>query len=226
VKTISKRLLTSTWLSQRARSDLDSLLGNFAEVGLIPLTEDAIGQALADPRAADYRPLIELGQMLSAACGLGQGEIFSTFLFDMERLFERYVTLGLQRLLADSDASVDAQPIVRWHEYAASQPELNLRPDVVIRSKSGHSVIEVKWKEFTGQPEADDLHQIVAYAGALKARHAVLVYPGRRHQTRSYRMHSGTTQVQFTTLRMTGSQEQCERSLRRLARRITSARTF
>jgi 5-methylcytosine-specific restriction enzyme subunit McrC len=226
LKAIGERLLASAWLNQRVRPDLQSLLRNFAATESVSLSLDAFAEVLADPRAADYRPLIELGHMLLAACSLGHGEICSAFLFDMERAFERYVTLGLQRLLADSDASIEAQPTVRWHEYDAGQPELYLRPDVVIRNQSGHSVIEVKWKEFTGQPDTDDLHQILAYTAALKARRAVLVFPGRQHQTRTYHMLDRSTQVQFTTLRMTGSQEQCERSLRRLARRITSARTF
>jgi 5-methylcytosine-specific restriction enzyme subunit McrC len=222
VKSIAERLLVSPWLIQHGRSSLEPLLSQFAEIESLPLTAEAFAQVLGDPRVADYRPLLELGQILVTASSSSCSKIGATFLLDMERLFERYVTLGLQRLLVDLDASIVAQPRLMWHEQNAGQPELSLRPDLVIRKKGDCSVVDVKWKEFTGRPEREDLHQILAYAAAASARRAILVYPGLRHQTHLYRMCDGRTGIHFTTLCMTGRNAQCERSLRQLARRVAS----
>ncbi|HLW68949.1 MAG TPA: hypothetical protein VKS79_26795 [Gemmataceae bacterium] len=220
VKSLGERLLYLPWLASKTRANLESLLASFADVESSTLSAAEFERIQNDPRTTSYGPLLELGQMLLRASSMGRIDRPASFLIDMERLFERSVTMGIQRMLAKSDASVQAQPRLIWHEQVAQQPELFLRPDVVIQRKSDCSVVDVKWKDFTGQPDADDLHQILAYAGALDANRAILVYPGRRYQSQVYRMQNARTQIEFVTLRMTGSREQCARSLQRLARRI------
>jgi 5-methylcytosine-specific restriction enzyme subunit McrC len=221
VRALGERLLYSPWFDNRTRDGLQSLLASFGEVESANLSTAEFAQAKTDPRAAGYGPLLELGQLLFRASSLGRIDRPASFLFDMEQLFERYVTWGIQSQLADSDATIEEQPRFRWHQYDAGQPELFLRPDLVIRQKTACSIVDVKWKDFTGQPDADDLHQILAYAGALDADRAILVYPGRWYNSQVYRMQNARTLVELITLRMRGSREQCERSLQRLAHRIT-----
>ncbi|HEV3145024.1 MAG TPA: hypothetical protein VGZ47_14125 [Gemmataceae bacterium] len=221
LKSIGQRLLHSPWLDNPGRRLLESLLPYLADVQRIDVTPRQFAQALADPRAYSYRLLLELGRMLLQAHG-GENcsDLGRSFLVDMEQLFERYVTMGVDRFAANSEAKVEAQSWLLWHEAAAGQSDLPLRPDVIIRQRNSCSVLDMKWKDFSGQMEADDLHQILAYAGALRAGRAALIYPGRRHRLQVYTVRNSQTQIEFITLRMVGTPQQCERSLQQLVRRF------
>jgi 5-methylcytosine-specific restriction enzyme subunit McrC len=226
VKSMLERLYAAAWLSPTLRQFTTILLEHFSSVESVEPPADACAKVLADLPAQAYHAVIELGQLLlhSPNAEAGQ-ESPSSFLVDLERLFEHYITHGLQRHPVDPSFSLEMQPRLNWHENIAGQPSLQLRPDIVLRNSrnldESHAVIDVKWKLFTGQPEAGDLHQIVAYATAAKAKRGILVYPGRRHAVRVYPLRNSEMQIEIATVRICGSDQQCARSLQRFTQGIT-----
>src|SRR5262249_32560953 len=101
------------------------------------------------------------------------------------------------------------------------QPELLLRPDITLRGEYRLAVVDVKWKRLAEAPEPSDLHQILAYAAASQAGLAALVYPGKTDRAWVYPKRDSQAKIALARLRICGSPEQCERSLRRLARTLT-----
>ena len=69
-------------------------------------------------------------------------------------------------------------------------------------------------------PSSDDLHQVLAYAAALGAPRAVLVYPGRRSAVRAYRLARADVTVDVRSLRVAGAPAACDAAMGRLARSL------
>ena len=213
VKATAERILAAPGLDDTVRFALRHGLAPFSEVGPITVDEAAFAAALADPSAVAYRPLLELCRALADAG--------SAFLIDLERVFERYVTRGLVEAFAGTEIRVDVQPWSPVHAPAPDRPSLGLRPDVVLRSGGAVvAVVDAKWKRFTGVPDADDLHQILAYAIALGAPRVAIMYPGRRSWAREILLAHAPVMLALHTVRVAGDRERCRRSLRHFARTL------
>jgi hypothetical protein len=66
----------------------------------------------------------------------------------------------------------------------------------------------------------EDVYQMLAYMTAMSVPRAVLVYPGKRDRCWRYSLRASPNTIEVRTLRITGTQEQCARSMRRLARSV------
>jgi hypothetical protein len=142
------------------------------------------------------------------------------FLLDLERVFEYYVRRALRTGLPPGELEVQREFI--YHApVPAGQPPFVGRPDFAIR-RDGRvcCVLDAKWKVLDGPPPAPDVHQALAYAAGLGCRDVRLVYPGRRYSAWRYKLVEGETVLTVHTLRVTGSREKCERSVRRLMRAV------
>jgi 5-methylcytosine-specific restriction enzyme subunit McrC len=226
-KAVAELVLRSPLVSERARSALRVSLGGFDGVQAAPLGPDAFAQAEPDRLTEAYRPLLDLCRLLAeglAPGGREGGTVCPAFLLDMERAFEGYVTRGLVAAFAGRDRyGIGVQP---WHvanRPVAGQPDIHLRPDVVVcRDGRAVVVVDAKWKDLVGSPlVTDDVYQVLAYCTALGVGRAVLVYPGRRDQSWDYEMVGTPIRLTVRTLRVVGEREKCQRSLRRLARLIS-----
>jgi 5-methylcytosine-specific restriction enzyme subunit McrC len=215
----TETLLRSGLLSEPTRRELTGALAGFDGVSAIEPTADAFARASAEPLPTGYRPLLDLCRLLVEALALGERAGATpgpAFLLDMERIFEGYVTRGVQAAFAGCEAdAVAVQP-----RYPIGDAVV-LRPDLVLR-RDGQAVVVVdaKWKRL---PERslipEDLYQIVTYATALAARRAVLVYSGGRERAETYDL-PGSLRVEVRTLCVSGSVDRCRRSLRRLGREL------
>ena len=77
--------------------------------------------------------------------------------------------------------------------------------------------------ELTGSPLLTaDVYQALAYAVALGAERAVLVYPGRRDRCWVYPLTESPIRLEIRTLRIMGHRPALARSLRRLARAVAA----
>jgi 5-methylcytosine-specific restriction enzyme subunit McrC len=222
----AEALLRSPALGEEMRPVLRQALHGFADIAPAPLSPGLFDAALADPRAADYRPLLHLCRLL--ADGLQTGESTGPtpapgFLIDLGRVFEGYLTRGLQRHLdGRAGLTVEAQPLTTVHAPADGLPPLQVRPDIVIR-RDGRAdvVVDAKWKRLAGSPLVTaDVYQALAYGTALAARRVVLIYPGRRDRRWAYPLTESPLRLEVRTLRVTGPRTELERSLRRLARSL------
>jgi 5-methylcytosine-specific restriction enzyme subunit McrC len=225
-KATAEALLRSPLLGESPRAALVQVLRAFGEVSAAPLSAEAFAAALADPRAADYRPLLHLCRLLAG--GLQSGDSVGPdacpgFLIDMERLFEDYLTRGLLGHLAGRPGlAVEVQPLTTVHPPGPALPPLQMRPDIVVRRAGRPAVIvDAKWKRLTGSPlVTSDVYQVIAYGTALGARRVVLVYPGRRDRRWVYPLSESEMRVEVRMLRVIGGRAQLADSLRRLARSV------
>src|SRR5262249_33635406 len=147
------------------------------------------------------------------------------FLLDMERVFERYLTAGITAAAAAADGyGVKAQHPVHVRALTAGQPDILMRPDVlVLRHDEPVLVLDAKWKDLPKNaliPE--DLYQVLAYAQVLGLGRAVLVYAGRADRVREYALPGSTVRVEVRTVNVSGTADACRRSLQRLARALLS----
>jgi 5-methylcytosine-specific restriction enzyme subunit McrC len=208
------------------KTALRQALQAYAGVSAPPLTPELFLAAGPDRLTEGYRPLLDLCRLL--ADGLTAGPRAGptpcpAFLLDMEKVFERYITGGvISAFPPHGRYEAAVQPLYLANRPAAGQPDLQMRPDVVVTS-AGRPVlvVDAKWKRLKGSPlVTEDVYQVLAYATALGVGKAVLVYPGRRDRVWHYRLARAPVEVEIRTLRVTGSREGCGRSLRKLGRAV------
>lgn len=159
------------------------LLRYFGDVSLIRRAE-----AVAIlPRLHIHRLNAPYGPAL-ALCGLALRGLtlneqagahpYASFLVQMPRLFESFLTKRLARLLPKYGLRVVAQK----HDYLDEERKVGIRPDVLVygtREKQPRLVLDAKYRRSEG-PDADpnrDLYQVSAYLDRYGLEHGVLVYP-------------------------------------------------
>lgn len=124
---------------------------------------------------ADYRPLHALCRFFLTHTGpahrLGQYEMMP-FLLEMPTLYERFVARWLGAHLPPPWRVREKEKKV----FAASYP-LKFEMDLVLyQGSERRAVLDTKYKLPTSAATAD-VHQVVAYAEALRCPEALLVYP-------------------------------------------------
>ncbi len=212
-------LLRCPLVGGAAGAALRAALPVFDAVSPAELTPEAFGRAAADRGAASYGPLLDLCRLLADGLrpGLADARHGPTFLLDLERVFERYVTRGVREAFATDPQRTVAEQA----RYPISRPaDLVLCPDVTVwEGDEVRTIVDAKWKRRPEGPPravAADLHQALSYCAALGAPRAVLVYPGRRDRVATYRLTRSAVRIEVRTLRITTCAAGCRRSLRRL----------
>lgn len=206
-KAIAQRLEQSSMVSDSTRLMLRASLANMSGIDADEPSEAALTEALRRPDLADQRGLLELARLLIGGS--------ASYLIDLERAFERYITRGLIDTCAGSDFQIDVQPSFAFHS-SADQPELRVRPDVVLRC-DGRAliVVDAKWKRLCSGPESADVHQALAYAVALEVPCVVLVYPGTRNRCWSYQVQEVELRIQ--RLQVRGNRDSMRAAMQRWA---------
>jgi 5-methylcytosine-specific restriction enzyme subunit McrC len=222
-KATAEWLIRSPLLGETVRGALLQALQGFDGVRSVPLDLSA---AMMDAVREEYRPLLDLCRLLAE--GLRPGNAAGAmpgpaFLLDMERVFERYVTRGVEEALAGRDRLVlSVQPLYVANRPMPGQPDVEMRPDVMIhRDGRAALLVDAKWKRLPKNAlVTSDLYQMLAYGTALGVPRAALVYPGRRDRVWNYELGDRPVRVEVHVLRVAGDVEACARSLRRLGQRL------
>jgi 5-methylcytosine-specific restriction enzyme subunit McrC len=217
----AERVLASPLLTPGSRAALLRALTHYATVTSVATTPETVADAV--PFApVGYRPLLDLCHLLLE--GLAPSENSGaahapSFLLDLERVFEAYLTRAVVDAFAETAWTVSPQRS-RVAARAAGQPPVVMRPDLTIdRAGRALLVLDAKWKRWPDAANVTaDLYQVLAYCVGLGVERAVLVYPGRRERVWSY--HLGPATVDLWALRVVGSPSACRRSLTRLLRRL------
>jgi 5-methylcytosine-specific restriction enzyme subunit McrC len=225
-RSAAETALASPLLRDETRPTLQAALRGFADVQTMPLTPDVWAALDAAPNA--YRPLLDLGRLLADSLTPGEatGDVPGpAFLLNLEQVFEQFLTRLLTNAVETNEKRraryrVVPQPLIRASVPVAGQPDLNVRPDVLLfRDGAARRVIDAKWKRLGPTPLiAADVYQMLAYCSALDVPRAVLVYPGRRDRAWRYDLERGDCRVVVTTMRVVGDREALNRSTRRLTR--------
>ena len=125
---------------------------------------------------AHYQPALRLAQVLLAnltlADQLGK-RAASSFLVDMNELFEDFVTQRLRRELRGR-----LEVLSQFGTHLAERRQVPIRPDLVFR-RQGREVLvaDIKYK-LTGDAQArtSDYYQLLAYTTALDLPEGLLIY--------------------------------------------------
>jgi 5-methylcytosine-specific restriction enzyme subunit McrC len=121
-----------------------------------------------------YEPLHHLCWFFLANSGpvFSAGEhMMSSFLLNIDKLFESFVAQWLQKRLAAEGMALEPQ-------YRFNVQHLEFRIDILIKDKEGRTiaVLDTKYKD-EEKPSQEDVSQVATYALANGCKDAILVYP-------------------------------------------------
>jgi 5-methylcytosine-specific restriction enzyme subunit McrC len=172
-----------------------------------------------------YRPALRLGELILRASSIeiSRGAISSTaFLFDMNRVFEDFVSTSLRESLQAYGGEVQFQNTLKLDEDG----RIPIRPDVIWRqSGRPRAVIDAKYKALrpTGMPNAD-AYQMLAYCTALGLRCGFLVYAkDSGEQTQNLTIKNTDCEIRVRTLDVERRPEQLIQQVAMLAHEIATA---
>ena len=205
---VSDGMTLDSRLLQRARA----LLPRFDGVGIISRS-----QALALLPTITFHRLNAPYEQILSLCRLALQHLtlderpgphpFASFLIDMPRLFEGFVTARLRAHLAGHGLRVVAQR----HDYLDEARKVGIRPDVLVY-KSGPTsaaspllVLDAKYRRLEGDnPDLNpDLYQVSAYLDRYKLQRGILVYPQFKEAAHTeVRLRGTVKQLYLATLNL------------------------
>ena len=153
----------------------------------------------------DYQPMHRLCRLFLEGASLSEAEgtfSFRTFLLDMNRLFEAFVTQVLRDRAPSGIAVEDQVPVYLGHEK-----KVPMRPDLVIRDQGvPRLVADCKYKRL--EPDEfrnHDVYQVLAYCTAIDVEQGLLLYPVHEVDVRDeVRIRHVPVIVRQTTLDLSG----------------------
>jgi 5-methylcytosine-specific restriction enzyme subunit McrC len=139
----------------------------------------------------------------------GGGTRSFSLLFDMNKVFERFVAGFLRRhvipMLRGFQLYEQAKTKRRHLMTTGSRSVLSLEPDLLIRHPDGRLLVaDTKWKRVSGSQEAgtevarEDLYQLYAYVQRYECESSILLYP----------QMAGSTEQEFQLLEGVNSPSQ------------------
>ncbi len=165
------------------------------EVALLPVVTVEMANRIQLSRLnQNYAPLLNLARLFLEQLGLQLSASDVTtfsFVFDMNRLFEEFMTGFLQRhrdvilpaALQAAELLPQGQRAVKYLAIRENQPLFRLKPDLVLRVNDRFPVVmDLKYKQLNesdrklGVAEAD-FYQMYAYANRYDCSRVVLLYP-------------------------------------------------
>lgn len=171
--------------NQRALRELNFVYADVAETPASALRWEEI---VLDRTNKRWRDLLSLAQLFlsdryqQTSAGLVDGH---ALLFEMNVLFEQYVTRTLSYALAGTGLRVSAQGGHRDCLYEGDTGRFRTRPDAIIRQDERIAlIIDTKWKRMT--PHIDDpkqgvsqadVYQLMAYGQIYDCANVMLLYP-------------------------------------------------
>jgi 5-methylcytosine-specific restriction enzyme subunit McrC len=224
-KATAECLLRSNLLGPAAALLLRNALASYQPIESVPLNIPDLAALKAASLPGGYRPLLQLCGLLASGLGPSQragDHSFPSFLIDLEHLFEQFLSRALH---AEFDSkgrySVTSQ---RQFVIASDDPALHpltFTPDIVIeKDQEPWCILDAKWKNLRGGPDAADVDQVVAYGSALGCSDVRLVYPGKCFRAVRYALDKRGMRLTIHTLAVGRGQEARRQSLGGLIRSI------
>lgn len=193
------------------------------------------GVGVADPRQLPvvhltrlnryYEPALRLAEVILRSSGVRDREgplEASTFLIDMNRLFERFVTDQLKRLLA---GRLDVKDQVLTDLDVGGK--VNMYPDLVFYRRGRPVLVaDLKYKlTEDGLGRTGDYYQLLAYSTALGLRNGVLIYAGDDQLATTARVVRAGPDLTVRPLTLSGNPLEVESSLKQLAGDLLNSAT-
>ncbi len=118
----------------------------------------------------------------------GRVETF-TLLYDMDKVFERFIAAFVQAEVIPKIDGAVARPQgegdrrALFHDPHAKRGVLNMKPDLLVERGGKTLVLDTKWKRLSeakgARPSDPDLYQLYAYLHRYDCERATLLYPAR-----------------------------------------------
>jgi 5-methylcytosine-specific restriction enzyme subunit McrC len=212
--------------SDRWRRELRGLRPAFAAVGVRSYQRGAVPEVRYHRLNEHYRPAVELARLIIEASSveLRHGEVTaSSFLIDMNKVFEEFLRSSLRDALGLSDRQWPAGDARRQLTLDRGD-RINLIPDLMWRGPHAGTPIfvgDAKYKRI--EPDGfrhADVYQMLAYCIASDLPSGLLVYAAEEHEPTSHVVrHIGKT-IKIAALDLSGSPEAILEDVGRLARII------
>lgn len=198
--------LVTGWVrNPKLRTRLQQIDRHMAEVALTNHPVSVMDRFTYHRLNDDYEPMHRLchlfmeGASLSEAAGLFT---FRTFLLDMNKLFEAFVTQVL-RDHAPAWLTIAAQVSIHLDEAK----KVRMRPDLVVRERGVPKLVaDCKYKRL--EPEGlqhHDLYQVLAYCTAMDVAQGLLVYPAHEvHTHDEIRVQNTGVRIRQATIDLSG----------------------
>lgn len=175
-------LLLKVSINTDHQKDLYLLLAAFDNVAGSAQPELDFERVSADRTMKEYQTILEWCRIFLS------GQSFTPFrgdsrayalLFQMEKVFERYVAVLLKKLLAHANIRVKTQD--RTYHLFQNPKKFQLKPDIVVQGPSGAVVLDTKWKLLSSSPDYGisqaDMYQAYAYGKKYGSGSVYLLYP-------------------------------------------------
>jgi 5-methylcytosine-specific restriction enzyme subunit McrC len=176
LKAATRRLLRVPGVLPRTRAGLRRIVSVLDGVADVDQRPEALDQVCLTRLSRYYDSSLRLAQLVLRNLGLVDrpgGNDASSFMLDMNELFQRWVTDRLRRQLRGR-LVVDAEPVMALGE----RNQVKMAPDLVFRDGNEPVLVgDVKYKlTSTGLGRAPDYYQLLAYATVTGLSTGVLVY--------------------------------------------------
>lgn len=170
------------------KSDASNLLLHIEDLKDLNITEKQLERIKYNRHTERYRIAVELArliilQMMPDLTG-GKNSVIA-LLFDMNRLFELFITRELQKTF--KEYSVLAQKPQRYLLRKGPEDDKNfsfmMKPDITMqKNRKTISILDVKWKLLDPEDKKkgvsqSDLYQLYTYANEYECESVVLIYP-------------------------------------------------
>ncbi len=169
---------------------LRELSFSYADISEIPVSALRWDRVMIDRTNDRWRELIDLAKLLLGGrfqtTSLGDSAGFS-LLFEMNLLFEEYVTRMLKRAIRPMGMSLTAQGGLRYclEDLVSHQQTFQTKPDILIKQDTVTKwIVDTKWKQLTpvskdpkrGIAQAD-IYQMISYGNIYDCKNLMLLYP-------------------------------------------------
>jgi 5-methylcytosine-specific restriction enzyme subunit McrC len=175
--------------SHEIRSRIEQLAAMFADVSYEFPSEATWRNIFYDRTTEHWREIINQCRWFLSGLSpdvISGSERSAGLLFDMAKLFEKYIGIELKRALAEEfDVVVQGKQEYLLHRPADQTPLFVMKPDIYLQPrKSGlqPAILDMKWKlldsesKKMGVSEAD-VYQVYTYANSYRVSNVGLLYP-------------------------------------------------
>jgi len=224
LKTATVALLRLPRVPGLARKRLLKLRGLLDSVSLVDRPREVEAPQLTRLNER-YGAAVRLAELIlhSASVDASKGPISaSAFVFDMNRVFEDFVTVALREAMGPLGGIVRSQ----WRGFLDEENRLGIRPDVTWWSgTSCLAVADAKYKALapTKMPNAD-AYQMLAYCSVLRLRYGFLVYAkDSGERPRSHRVANSDCVIEVRTLDVEAGPNRLLQQVQTLAEEIAAS---
>ena len=224
VKAAAHRLGKLRLRMSKSRLDLGSIVATLDNVNLVEFPPKAVPEVKFDRLNEHYREVVNLARLIlrHTAIETAHGAVRANgFLMDMNEIFQEFVTRALREELRLSESTFPSDKrLPRLH--LDEDREVQLKPDLSWWNGPTCTFVgDAKYKRTASKrvPNAD-LYQLLAYTTALDLPGGLLIYAQGEAKGAVHRVRHAGKQLEIATLDLSGTIENLESEIGKLAERV------